>query len=68
MPMNEILLQIVHVLGWYLLWVIGLFIVPVVSGIIAIFCGTESDGAMITFFITGILYLVGTGILLIIIH
>lgn len=58
--------MIAHFMGWAILWIIGAFVVPAILAIIALFITLfDSDKAVATFWVTLVLYFIGTGVVLI---
>jgi hypothetical protein len=53
---------IINTIGWILLWFIGMFVVPLLAGIIRIYFGGDEDDANIFFWGTFILYWIATAI------
>ena len=65
--MDLILIQILHGVGFAILWMCGLFIIPLLSGSVLILFGQKEELATVTFYIVFVLYIVASAIALILI-
>lgn len=59
------MIQFAHGVGIALLWMIGMFVIPMATSIVAIFLGKDVGEASIVFWVTFIFYLIATGVILV---